>query len=45
MEEVNNEKIDILNIHYYLNDGTHQLDAFIHNDASLLTKKSIMRHF
>lgn len=33
MEEVNNEKIDILNIHYYLNDGTHQLDAFIHNDC------------
>ena len=33
MSEVDNEKIDILNIHYYLSDGTHQLDAFIHNDC------------
>ena len=33
MNGVNNEKIDILNIHYYLNDGTHQHDAFIHNDC------------
>lgn len=27
------EKLDIVNIHYYLNNGTHQMDAFIHNEC------------